>query len=737
MTPVLCDDRVVRTIALVLVVIASACDWVFGLERPPVTPPPPAWLVIAAGNAHTCAIQVDQTLWCWGANRYGETGQPATTAENLVPTQVGDGLWTAVTTGYSHTCAIDTEGGLWCWGRNLAKAIGVGRDDAYLPVTRVLDDVVAVGAGIVHTCAIRGDRSLWCWGGNTKGQLGVAPFDDQGTPLHVATDKTWSRISLGLLHTCAITTDQALYCWGDNQFGQVAVGGGSTEFVPQMIEPTAQWIDLSVGYYHTCAIRSDGSLRCAGVNLFGQLGGGDTGTAHEVTTGPGRRWTRTFAGAWQSCALGDDLSLWCFGDNAQGQLALTGPEREIRAPVRMGDTPGPWSTIALGGGHLCGIDAGGALWCAGSDGSGQLGSGTGGARLAPTQVDGTWSTVDVGDHSVCARDAVGAVHCWGLNADGQLADGTIHPQQRPQFVVDGAIDGALAVGQFHACAATGTSPSVVSCWGLNDLGQVGAGPGADPEVVEVTPTSIMAPREIAAGSHTCAITFGSGRLSCWGPNDKGQLGTTPDQISHPLPEPEPAMNDWRAISAGPEHTCGIRGTSNSVYCWGSDRSGQLGHDMGPGPALVSNMMAAVELGGSHTCAIMTDDQMRCWGANADGQLGDRTTALAQLPRPIGGATQLFWERFALGSNHTCGVTFGHELYCWGDNAWGQLGDGTRIDRNEPTRIGDAVDWDFVAAGGNETCARKTDGSLWCWGDNAFGQIGNGSAWSPTFVAVLP
>ncbi|MFN0250245.1 MAG: RCC1 domain-containing protein [Kofleriaceae bacterium] len=727
-----------RAIALGLVVVASsACDWVFGLERPP--PPPPAWIAVAAGNAHTCAIKVDQTLWCWGENRYGETGQPATSAEILVPTQVGDGLWTAVTTGHSHTCAIDADDGLWCWGLNVASAIGVDRDDPYLPVTRVLDDVLAVAAGLAHTCAIRGDRSLWCWGENTDGQLGLAPFNDQRTPLHVATDKTWTQLSVGLHHTCAITTEQALYCWGANQFGQVAVGGGTTEFVPQLIEPTTKWIDLSTGDHHTCAIRSDGSLRCAGVNQFGQLGGGDTGTAHEVTTGPGRTWTRTFAGAGQSCALGDDLSLWCFGNNAQGQLALTEAEPEIHTPVRVGDTPEPWSTIALGGAHLCGIDAGGALWCAGSDGSGQLGSGSGGATLVPTQIDGTWSIVAVGEKSVCARDMAGMVHCWGHNAYGQLADGTVHPQQRPQFVVGGAPDGALAVGRFHACAATTGTPSVLSCWGRNDLGQVGVGASAPKAVLQVTPTSIRSPREVAAGSHTCVITVG-GNLSCWGANNAGQIAKPPDEAPHPVPETGP-LNQFRAISAGLEHTCGIYSISDTVRCWGSDSSGQLGHDLGPGDGEASTTMRAVKLGGSHTCGITAaDGRMQCWGANADGQLGDRTSLPAQLPRPIDGA--ITWKTFALGSNHTCGVTeagvtLGGELYCWGDNARGQLGDGTRMDRNEPTRIDDAADWDFVAAGGNETCARKTDGSLWCWGEDSSGQIGTGSTWSPALFAVLP
>ena len=134
----------------------------------------------------------------------------------------------------------------------------------------------------------------------------------------------------------------------------------------------------------------------------------------------------------------------------------------------------------------------------------------------------------------------------------------------------------------------------------------------------------------------------------------------------------------------------------------------------------------------HSCAI-AGTTLSCWGNNAVGQIGDGTMAPSWSPIVLGGD----WLSVAVGAGHTCAIALDHSLWCWGDNARGELGDGsTELVRPVPTRVGDQRGWQSLAVGDYDTCAIRSDGSLWCWGDNMYGQLGLGTALESTPVLVL-
>lgn len=147
--------------------------------------------------------------------------------------------------------------------------------------------------------------------------------------------------------------------------------------------------------------------------------------------------------------------------------------------------------------------------------------------------------------------------------------------------------------------------------------------------------------------------------------------------------PTPGPNDWKQVSAGGTHTCGIR-VSGSLYCWGSNAAGQVG-DGG----------AAVD----HGAPVRLD----------------------------GGSTD--WASVAAGSGYTCARKTSGRLYCWGFDGTSQLGDGgAHADQSTPVEVaGAATDWASVNAGELHTCARKTTGDLYCWGFDNNGQVGVGGA----------
>ena len=136
---------------------------------------------------------------------------------------------------------------------------------------------------------------------------------------------------------------------------------------------------------------------------------------------------------------------------------------------------------------------------------------------------------------------------------------------------------------------------------------------------------------------------------------------------------------------------------------------------------------AVSAGGSHTCALTRADDAFCWGNNATGQLGDGSMASSSKPVLVSG--NLKFTKIAAGSNHTCGISQG-AVYCWGMNLNGQIGNGASPNAppvQTPTKVaGPQQSFTEVAAGGNFSCAIATGGAAFCWGQTGNGKLGLGS-----------
>ncbi|MGH7511340.1 MAG: RCC1 domain-containing protein, partial [Gemmatimonadales bacterium] len=139
-----------------------------------------------------------------------------------------------------------------------------------------------------------------------------------------------------------------------------------------------------------------------------------------------------------------------------------------------------------------------------------------------------------------------------------------------------------------------------------------------------------------------------------------------------------------------------------------------------------------DAGWEHTCAVTTSSRAFCWGDNHYYQLGDGTTATRRWwPRAVAGG--LSFRRVTAGWKHTCGETPTNRAYCWGWNAFGQLGDGTDTPRQRPVAVSGGLSFgQLTAAGsGSHTCGKTTAGLAYCWGYGEFGQVGDGTADSPS------
>jgi alpha-tubulin suppressor-like RCC1 family protein len=199
------------------------------------------------------------------------------------------------------------------------------------------------------------------------------------------------------------------------------------------------------------------------------------------------------------------------------------------------------------------------------------------------------------------------------------------------------------------------------------------------------------------------------------------------------------------IAAGAYHACAITPTGG-LKCWGRNNNGQLGDGTTTDSKVpldvqgLSSGVASVSLGNSHSCAVLTTGAVACWGLNTNGQLGDTTTTARTTPVLVatltGGARSI-----SAGGEHTCAIRTDGALQCWGRNTYGQLGDGTVINRTAPTSVaGLSTTVANVQAGIAHTCILDTAGTAWCWGSNSNGKLGNGlvatQQLSPTQVQGL-
>lgn len=726
------------------------------------------WTAASAGAAHSCGIRLDGSLWCWGENHWGQLGL-GTLQSTAKPTQVGAEPRHSLSAGEQHTCSISAfqgrEGGtLSCWGRNNSGQLGVPGAVEQSPSPIPLSGKwLAAAAGSNHTCAVRDDNTLWCWGLNAQGQVGLAAVAGaiHPTPQNIKVPgvEAWSAVVAGGAHSCALTADQRLWCWGANTSGQVGSGSAKESELPSAILPGDAWLTIAAGDNHICAVKNGNTLWCWGANGQGQQGGSAAIRTTPMQVDPRFVWLSLGPGQSHSCAVQLNGSLHCWGLNDMGQLGrgAAGPASGF-APVAAAEDARTWSQVASGRSHSCAVRAEDlTLWCWGQSSSGQLGDGRSELVLSPVQfpsgdIEVLASSTAAGH--ACAVDTQQRLWCWGSNSRGQLGDSTLGMAAVAAKAIAQPGSAAspwqqVAVGGFSSAAIDGSG--VLWSWGDNAVGQLGLGAAATATLSQ--PKAHATPVANAGGAltgwlqvaqslaHGCGIggsdaplSANAGPLFCWGHPGAGRLGlgagadvvATPQQVQ---------AAQWQAVAVAQEHSCGIQ-ADGSLWCWGGNADWQLG--LGAKAAATTTPQRvgdqsdwrSVTVAPRVSCGLRGEGSLWCWGRMGGG---------TPTPEPTAVGTHQDWQSVATGGeqgtgNFACGLR-GGALHCWGGNRWGQLGDGTTVERRSPTLI-DNGPWQHVSAGAAFVCVTSTAGRVYCSGKNDTFQGGAGSSNAPGPVAEL-
>jgi alpha-tubulin suppressor-like RCC1 family protein len=651
--------------------------------------------ILASGYIHACALNGSGGVECWGDNEYGELGNGLTTPSStpVAVTGLASGA-AAVATGEDSSCALTTAGAVVCWGENNDGQLGNGTTtNSSTPeaVTGLSSGVAALASSAYHICALTSAGAVECWGSDTYGELGNNSTSNSSVPVAVSgLSSGVVAVVAGANHSCALTTAGAVQCWGSNQYGQLGNGTANSSLTPVTVTGlSSAAVAIAAGYFHTCALLNNGYVYCWGDNLQGQIGSGASGSSlTPVVVNGFNLGVAIAAGGLHTCALKESGSVYCFGNNTQGELG-NGSTTSSSTPVA--------------------------------------------ASLASTA-----TAITAGDYQTCALTAGRSLACWGNNARGQLGNGTTTNESTP-VTVSGLTSGitvlgttpTIASGQFHVCAQTSTAGA--ECWGYNEFGQLGNGTTTSSSTpVGVIGLSSGVAAVGAGGSISCALTTAGG-AQCWGYNFAGDLGNNSQTNSNVPVQVSGLSSGVAAIAVGDDHVCALL-ASGGVMCWGNGVYGELGNNQGEDDAYTPVAVSGLSSGiaqisglGYHECALTVAGGVECWGNNGNGQIGNGSTA-SDIVFPVavaglaGGIVQI-----AAGYAHTCALTGTGVVECWGDNTYGELGNGTTTGSSIPVAVtglpGPAM---AVAAGDENTCALTRAGAVYCWGLNELGQLGNGT-----------
>lgn len=765
-------------------------------------------VAIAAGDNLSYAITSDGRLFTWGKRRTAN----GVTLNSLAPVEFGIGgllagkTVVAVSTGGSFDLALTSEGEIYGWGQNTSSQLS-GTNTAYRQDPVLLDSgaigttpVIAIAAGTDHCLALDLDGRVFSWGAARYGALGInsGPTDfSVKSPVAVLTDgvlagKTISSIAARNGMSMVEATDGTVYSWGRNWNGELGDGTTTERAVPVAVVSSGALagkavMEIRLGSEHCLALTTDGKIFSWGDNGFGQLGSGtwNDSLVPVAVTSEGvmkDRNTARMATGWQSslaliglgaptitrhpldlmAAVGQTATFTAeaedpFSFSIQWQCSPNGPSGPFT------DIAGNTNTLSLP--EITSAQDGWAYRAVFISAAGErattpavLRTAEWSATLSPT------SLVPFKSARVRASGtfllSMGSAPVTGKNI-------TLIENTGPEFI-SGSFDNLPQAGLINLTHNGIIYPFVVNYYGGNGRSLVlqwpwtaiagwGSTIATSPE--NIAPRPALATKTITAvkagSSHQIVLTA-DGKVFGWGSNNQGQLGNTLTTASTtPVSLKDDAALAGKTIAviaSGTSHNLALT-TNGELFSWGNNTSGKLGDGsttnrtqpvaVVASGALAGKTITAIAAGDQHSLALSAEGKVFAWGSNSFDQLGTEAWQDSSVPVAVdtrGALRGKTITAIAAGYGHSLVLTSDGEVFSWGSNGNGKLGNGTNIDPRTPVKVdasgalaGKRVI--AIAAGEDHSIALTADGLVFAWGDNTYGQLGDNSGSTHSAVPV--
>ena len=776
---------------------------------------------IAAGVDHNLALTSDGLIFAWGYGYYGELGNNANPASSTVPVQVvvqTDALAgrtvTAIAAGFHHSLALTSDGRVFSWGRNDVGQLGLdGLGSTEVPMAVDMSGVLAgktvtkIAARYLHTLALTSDGEVYAWGANYDGELGDGSTTNSTVPVAVDTSgvlngKTVTALASGYNHSAVRTSDGRVYAWGDNSVGELGNNSLVSSLVPIAVDTSGELVDgsvtaLAAGSYHTLVLATARGPGIAGlivpaaqtygvdadldfyVQFYGVVNVAGTPRL-ALTVGTTTRYATYVSGSGTTTLLfhyttqgGDSDS---DGIDINSPLDLNGGS--ITSPAGLSATLD--FTYGTAAGLL--IESAAGITSV---------TGPGSATYAPGQsLDFTVNFNEAVSVTGSPRIAltVGAATRYAIYVSGSgttslLFRYTLQPDDdAPSGIAaassidlnGGTITGPAPSAENASLAFTppatagvivvaGSSGGIPVAWGRNSSGELGNDSRDNASAATAVYTAaFLQGRTLVAiaarGAHTVAVT-NDGYLVGWGQGGSGQLGNGASNDSTvPVAVDQSGVLDIGktviAVAAGTFHSLALT-AAGQIFAWGDNGAGQLGDNSTIGSSvpvavdqsgvLAGKTIVRIAAGNYCSYAITSDGQVFAWGYNANGNLGDGSgSTISSVPVAVDQTGVMAGKtivEIAAGTDHALALASDGTLYAWGYGGGGELGDGNGTSSSVPVQVdnsgvlaGKVVR--AVAAGSYHNLAVTTDGQIFAWGDNTGGQLGDGTtnrAYGPVAV----
>lgn len=585
-----------------------------------------------------------------------------------------------------------------------------------------LNTAAGVSAGWHHSLALQSDGTVWTWGQGIRLPARLDNFD------RVA------AVSGGRTHSLALRNDGTVWAWGGNEYGQLGNGGNSGQGDPIQVEGLTEIKAIAAGAFHSLALTDKGEVWAWGWNRWGQLGDG-TLTDHKTPVRiQGLKDVKAIAaGRFHSLAVTEDGSVLTWGINEFGQLG-TGNVANSNVPVKANISN--IKAVATQGDFCAALDNNGYVWTWGLNRFGQLGNYNTVDSSNPIKVADIDSVIAVatGMQHTMALKQDGTVWAWGCNYNGRLGDGTNEQRYAPVQVKGTAETPftnctGIDAGEYHTLAFQ--KDGSIWAWGWNLNGSLG---------VESPEESYYPVRSRVVFTNPAAPTW---------PDNKelkvllyGKDSVTIEWTRALDQEQEKIMVNAYRIYCDNKPVGTVYRNSNSYIIRGLEAGKkytikvEAGNTAGEltsnGPEITITMPDWTPLDGSqqvsagknHTLFIDQEGRVWAWGQNTFGQLGDGSTSDSTTVVAVKGLENI--TAVAAGCEHSLALDNNNKVWAWGCNKNGQLGIGSTDDSTIPVQIESLQGIIAIAAGKEHSLALDQDGKVWAWGSDGCRQLGQGS-----------